>query len=177
MREKLEKTIEHFRGELAKIRAGKASVELLEDVEVNAYDAKMPLNQLASLSVPEPRIIIIQPWDKNIIKNIESALRTSLNDLNPVVDGNIIRISFPPPTEERRGELVKYVADLAEEARVAVRQIREEALKEAKAKEEDGEFSEDELHREKGEIQKFVDEYNKKIEEMRRKKEEEIIKV
>ena len=177
MRENLEQTVEHLRGELVKIRAGRASIELLEGVMVDAYDTKLPLNQVANLSSPEPRAIAIQPWDKTIIKNIESALKASLDDVSPVVDGEVIRIFFPPPTEERRHELVRNVAKIVEDAKVSIRQVREDELRDLKDQEDKGEISEDELHRKKDEVQKMVDEYNVKVEEMRKKKEGEIMTI
>lgn len=159
-----------------RVRAGRASIDLVENIMVEAYNTKMPLNQLATLSTPEPRLLVIQPWDKSIIKNIESALRAEINDLNPVVDGGVIRIPFPAPTEERRRALVKEVGKIIEEAKIRIRRVREEELRELKTKEEKKEISEDQLFRQKEEVQKSVDEYNKRVEEIGQKKEEEIMK-
>lgn len=170
-----EETISYFKSALSKLRAGRASIDLVENIEVEAYGTKMPLLQLATLSIPEPRLIIVQPWDKGLLKNIEGALREQLKDFNPVVETGIIRIPFPPPTEERRKELVKEVGRIAEEVRAKVRKLREDAIQECKAKEDEKEISEDEFFRKKDEVQKMVDEYNRKIEELRKKKEEEIL--
>lgn len=177
LKEKLEKIIQHLKGELAKFQAGRASIDLIENIEVEAYNSKMPLNQLATLSIPEARLILIKPWDKTIIRNIESALRSAMPDINPVVDGDSIRISYPAPTEERRRELAKEAGKAVEEAMIKIRQVREEAISELRDKEEKKEISEDELFRRKSEVQKTIDEYNQNAEEMRQKKEKEIITI
>lgn len=174
---KLEEAITYLKGELAKIRAGRASIDLFDDIEVAAYDTKLPLKQLATLSSPEARLVVVRPWDKGVLKDIETALRNAFSDLNPVVDGDTIRISFPSPTEERRQELVRYIGKIVEETRVKIRQTREEAIKDLKNQEDGGEISEDELFRKKEEAQNLIDEYNKKVEEIGRNKEEEVMTV
>ncbi len=171
----LEKSIAYLRGELAKIRAGRASIDLVENIAVDAYNSKMPLKELATLSTPEPRLIVIKPWDKSIIKNIESALRATLAGINPVVDSEIIRLSFSAPTEENRRDLVRKAKKLVEETKIQIRQIRESTLQELKQWEENKEISEDELFRKKEETQKAVDDYNKIIDDMGGKKESEIM--
>ena len=177
LKDNLEKIVEYLKGELAKLRAGRASIDLLENITVEAYNTKMPLNQLASLSSPEPRLIVVRPWDKSIIKDIENALRKSVSGVNPVLDGDAIRIPFPAATEERRRELVKELRGIVEETKIKIRRVREEALEEIKTKENKKEISEDELFRKKDEIQKAVDEYNKKAEDLENKKEGEIMAV
>lgn len=177
LKEELEKIIEHLVGNLAKLRAGRASIDLVEGIVVEAYNSKMPLNQLATLSNPEPRLILIQPWDKSIMKNIESAIRNEMSDINPVVESDIIRISFPAPTEEKRRELVKEVGKIVEEAKVKIRRVREDTLSELKKEEDKSEISEDELHRSKEETQKLISEYNAKAEEIGKRKEEEIMTI
>jgi len=167
----------HLKSELIKLRAGRASIDLVHDIRVEAYDAKMPLNQLATLSAPEPRLVVIQPWDKSIVKNIEKALRENLPDLNPIVDGATIRIPFPAPTEERRKQLLKEVGRVVEEAKIKIRRAREDTISEIEANEKRGEISEDEMHRKKEEIQKNIDKYNRLAEETRKKKEEEIMTI
>lgn len=177
LKEKLDTIIQYLKSELAKFRTGRASIDSIENIEVEAYNSKMPLNQLATLSVPEARLIIIRPWDKTIIKNIESALRSSIVDINPVIDSESIRISYPAPTEERRRKLAKEVKKTVEEAMINMRHVREEAIRELKDREENKEISEDELFRRKEEVQKIMDEYNRNAEEMGRKKEEEIMTI
>lgn len=177
VKQSLETVLLYTKSELGKLRAGRASVELVEGVMVEAYDAKMPLNQLATLSVPEARLVVIDPWDKTLLKPIESALRLSLPDINPVVESNFIRIPFPAPSEERRRELAREAGKIVEEGKVKIRRVREEHLKAFKEKKEESEISEDQFFRQKEELQKMVDEYNKKLEEMGERKEEEILKV
>ena len=176
-RQQFEEIISHLKSELAKLRAGRASIELVESVMVDAYGSKMPLNQLATLSSPEPRLVVVQPWDKSNMRAIENSIRSELTDMTPVVDGAVIRIPFPPPTEERRKDLVKQVGKFMEESKVRVRKVREEHISEFKRKEEDGEISEDDMHKKRDELQKVVDEYNKKVDEIGEKKEEEILSV
>lgn len=177
MQEELEKIIEYLRGEFSKIRAGRASIDLVENIMVEAYNSQMPINQLATISSPEPRLIIIKPWDKSVLKSIESALRAALSDINPVVEGDIIRISFPAPTEERRRELVKELGNIVETSKVKIRKAREEALSELREKETKKEISEDELFKKREEAQKVIDDYNNKVQELGEKKEKEIMSI
>jgi len=177
IKDKLEEAIAYLKIELAKIRAGRASIDLFENIEVDVYDSKLPMKQLATLSTPEPRVVIISPWDKNVLKDIENAVRSSMSDINPVIDGEVIRIVFPAPTEERRHELVRDMKKVIEEAKVKVRQIREDTMRELKEKEDKKEISEDELFKKREEAQELINEYNKKAEEMGGRKEEEIMKV
>lgn len=167
--------IVYLASELSKIRAGRASIDMVEKLFVDAYGTKMLLGQLAALSLPEPRVIVIQPWDKSIMKDIESALRSHMVDMNPTVDGEIIRIVFPAPTEERRAALVKEVRKMSEEAKIKIRRIREDILRDLKKQEESGEISEDEEFRKKEELQKVVGGYNKQADEIEARKEKEIM--
>lgn len=173
----LDKTLDYLRSELTALQVGRATSSLVEDLEMECYGSKMPLKQLAAISVPEPRQIIIQPWDKNILKEIEGALRRSKLGLTPVVDGEIIRLNIPSLNEERRRELLKILKEKLEECRVSVRRHREEAWKEIQGLEQAKKMREDDKFRAKDELQKLVDGYNKKIEELGQRKEEEIIKV
>lgn len=177
LQQDLEEIILRFKSQLLKLRAGRASIDIVESISVEAYGAKMPLNQLATLSMPEPRIVIVQPWDKGLLKNIEGALREQLKDFNPVVGTGIIRIPFPPPTEERRRELTKEAGSITEDARAQVRRAREDAIQELKDREDSKEISEDEFFRKKEDIQKNVEECNKKIEEIKENKEKEIMSI
>jgi len=177
-KEQLEKTVEYLKGELKQIRTGRAHPSLVENIKANVYEVKTPLIQLASISVPEPRQIVIQPWDKSIIKSIEKAIQDSELDLNPQIESdNIIRINIPPLNEERRESLVKLVNQKAEEAKVSVRNEREELIKQWKEQEKNGEISEDELFSRQKELQEIVDQYNEKIKKIAEEKKEEILKV
>ncbi len=172
-----EMALEHFRKETNKLRTGRATPSLVEDLMVDYYGAKSPLKQIASITVPEPRLIVIQPWSADSLAAIEAAIRLSDLNLNPVNDGKLIRLNLPPLNEERRKELVKVLGKKAEEARVAIRRIREEIWEEIQEAQKNGIFGEDDKFKGKEELQKKIDEYNGKIEELREQKEREIIKV
>ncbi|MDD5396883.1 MAG: ribosome recycling factor [Candidatus Moranbacteria bacterium] len=176
-KDNLDGSIEHFKGEAGKIRTGRANPSLVEDLLVDYYGAKTPLKQIASINTPEPRTISIQPWDRGALAAIEGAIRSSDLNLNPMNDGILVRINIPMLTEDRRREMVKVLNQKAEEARIAVRSIREDVLKEVKDAEKAGDISEDDEFKAKEKVQEIVDEYNKKIEEIRAKKEVEIMTV
>lgn len=176
-KEDLEKAIEYFRNELGKIRTGRANPALVENLLVDYYGAKTPLLQIASINTPEPRLIVIQPWDKGALVAIESAIRESDLNLNPNNDGTLVRINIPMLTEERRKEMVKVLNQKAEEGRIGIRNVREEIWKEIQDAEKKGEMSEDDKFKGKEKLQEIVDEYNKKIEEIRTKKDAEIMTV
>ena len=173
----LEKSLEHFHIETGKIRTGRANPSLVEDLMVDYYGSKTPLKQIASINTPEPRTITIQPWDRAALGAIEGAVRSSDLNFNPTNDGILVRINIPMLTEERRREMVKVLNQKAEEARIAVRSIREEILKEIKEAEKTGDISEDDEFKAKEKVQEIVEQYNKKIEEMRSKKEVEVMTV
>ena len=172
-----EKVLVFLRDEFGKIRTGRAHVSLVEMLEVEAYGVNTPLNQLASLSVPEPRTIAITPWDKHVLGSIEKAIRSSDMNISPVNDGEMIRIILPALTEESRKELVKGVNKKSEEARIRVRTLREDILQEVDRAKESGEMSEDDIFRKRQEVQKVVESYNEKIESMRQEKEKEVMTV
>ena len=176
-RDRMGKTVEATRAELAGIRSGRASAALVENVRVDYYGAETPLNQLASIAVPEPRLIVITPWDKTQIESMEKALLKADLGLTPNNDGNVIRLPVPTLNEERRKDLVKRVKRIAEEGKVALRNIRRDANEATKKAKKSGAESEDEAHREKEEIQKVTDEFSEKIDELAEKKEEEIMEV
>lgn len=173
----LNRAIEYLKSELSKLRVGRATPAMVEDLEVECYGQTMPLKQLANISVPQPRTITIQPWDRSILENIEKGIFRSSLGLTPIVDGEIIRINIPQLSEERRNELTKILNEKVEEARISIRHKREEAWKEIQEKEKAGEIREDDKFKGKDELQKVIDEYNEKIEETRKKKEEEITTV
>ncbi|OGI16296.1 MAG: ribosome recycling factor [Candidatus Moranbacteria bacterium RBG_19FT_COMBO_42_6] len=172
-----EKALEYFKEELNQLRTGRASGALVENLTVDYYGAKSPLKQVASISIPEPRTIVISPWDKGSLVNIEAAIRESQLNLNPVNDGQVIRINIPALNEERRKELVKVLNQKTEEAKVSVRRIREEIWNEIQQLEKDGKMGEDEKFIGKDKLQEAVDSYNKMIEEVREKKEKDIMTV
>ncbi|MEK7598787.1 MAG: ribosome recycling factor [Patescibacteria group bacterium] len=172
-----EKAVEHFKEELNQLRTGRASAALVENLNVDYYGAKSPLKQVASISIPEPRTIVISPWDKGSLVNIEATIRESQLNLNPMNDGQVIRINIPPLNEERRKELVKVLNQKTEEAKITVRRIREEIWSEIQKMEKEGEIGEDEKFIGKDKLQEAVDSYNKIIEEVREKKEKDIMTV
>jgi len=176
-RPKMEKGIERFKEEINKLRTGRANPAMVENLSVEYYGARTPLKQVASINVPEPRLIVVQPWDKDSLVNIEKAINEAQLGLNPVNDGQVIRLAIPPLNEERRVELVKMLGKYAEDAKVAVRKAREEAWDEIQEMVKDGKLAEDDKFRGKDMLQKSVDEYNGKIEEIREKKEKEMMEV
>lgn len=176
-RAQMERAVEAVRREFAAVRTGKATPALLETIRVEAYGSKMPINQLGTVSAPEPRLLVVQPWDKGLIGAIEKAIRNAELGLNPVNDGNVIRIPIPPLTEERRREMVRLAHKLAEEGRVAVRQVRQEANKEIKKRQQAHELSEDDARRQLDEVQKLTNQYIEKIDELLRAKEQEIMEI
>jgi ribosome recycling factor len=173
----LEDVVGHFKDEIAKIRTGRANPALIENIFVDYYGAKTPVKQVATISVPEARLITVNPWDKNSMAAIETAIRSSGLNLNPTNDGQLIRISIPPLNEERRVELVKVLNQEAEKARIGVRNVREDVWGEIQEKEKTGEISEDDKFRGKDKLQKVIDEYNNQVEDLRKKKEEEIMTI
>lgn len=174
---KMEKGVEHFKEEINKLRTGRANPAMVENLTVDYYGAKSPLKQVASINVPEPRLIVIQPWDKDNLVNIEKAINETQLGFNPVNDGQVIRLAVPPLNEERRMELAKTLGKFAEEGKVAIRQAREEAWDEIQDLVKTGKLGEDDKFRGKDMLQKSVDEYNGKIEEIREKKEKEMMEI
>ncbi|NOY44488.1 MAG: ribosome recycling factor [Deltaproteobacteria bacterium] len=173
----MEKALEALQRHFARVRTGRASLALLDGIRVEYYGTPTPLNQVASLSIPEPRLIAIQPWDKSVIPAIEKAILQSELDLNPTNDGNVVRVPIPKLTEERRKELVKVVRGMAEDARVAVRNARREANSELDRMQKEKVISEDDQRRMKDEIQKLTDEYVAKVDQVLKQKEAEIMEV
>lgn len=176
-KEKMEKAISAYTRELASIRAGRASAGVLEKITVDYYGAPTPVIQLANITVPEPRMLVIQPYDKSSLKDIEKAIQVSDLGLNPSNDGSVIRIVFPALTEERRRDLVKTVKKYAEEAKVAVRNVRRDGNDELKKLEKNGEITEDELRGHTETVQKETDKHIAKIDDITKDKEKEIMEV
>src|SRR4030043_959758 len=175
--EKMKASLKAFRADLAVIRTGHASPALVEHIRVEYAGVPMPLNQMAGISAPEARLLVIQPWDKNSLRDIEKAISKSELGLNPANDGNIIRIKIPPLSEERRQELIKIVHRRTEDRRIVIRNLRHEALKELKKLEKDKEISQDELKRSQEQLQKLTDFYIMEAEKSSKGKEEELAEV
>jgi ribosome recycling factor len=175
MHEKMEKTVEVLDQEYKKMRTGRASTSILEGIKVECYGAQMRLNQIASLSSPESRLLIIQPWDQSIIGNIEKSILKSGLGLTPMNDGKLIRISVPPLTEERRKELAKIAKKMAEDSKIIVRNHRREANEMLKELKNEGDISEDDMYAYQDKVQKSTDEFIQKIDEIKKQKENEIL--
>jgi ribosome recycling factor len=176
-REHMDKSHQALLHEFATVRTGRASAALFEKVHVDAYGSSMPLNQVANIKVPEPQTVVIEPWDRSVMGAIEKAILGSDLGLNPSNDGTLIRVPFPPLTEERRRDLVKLCKGYAEEARVAVRNIRRDANHKLERLSKDGEASEDDVRRAETEVQKLTDGHIKEIDEALKRKEAEIMEV
>jgi len=173
----MEKSIESLKRDFSRVRTGRASTTLLDDIKVDYYGTPTPLNQVGTLVVPEPRLITIQPWEKKLIPEIEKAILKSDLGLNPVSDGNLVRIAIPPLTEERRKEMVKQIKRMGEDTKVAVRNIRRDSNDALKKLEKDKEISEDDLKRGEKEIQEITDQYVKKTDELVEIKEKEVMEI
>jgi len=176
LKPELEKTIQFLKSELVKIKTSRATPAMVEDIEIDCYNQKFPVKQLASINVPQPRLITIQPWDKAILQDIERGIRNK-SGFSPVVDGELIRINIPALNEEQRKEYCKVIADKAEESRVSIRLHRERVWKEIQEMEKRKEIREDDKFRAKDELQELIDDYNKKIDEMKKNKESEVMTV
>jgi ribosome recycling factor len=175
--EKMEKAVAHLKEDLAGIRTGRASASVLNRITVEYYGTPVPLNQLASINVPEPRTLMVQPFDKTSLGAIEKAIQTSDLGISPSNDGNVIRLGFPPLTQERRKELVKQLHGRTEDGRVAVRNVRRHAKEQMEKLEKDSAISEDELVRGEKELQKLTDRFVAEIDEIQRHKEQELMEV
>ncbi|MDD3692675.1 MAG: ribosome recycling factor [Oscillospiraceae bacterium] len=175
--QKMKKTINALENEYAVIRAGRANPAILDKINVDYYGVPTPINQLATISVPEARMLLIQPWDKSSIKAIEKAIQTSDIGINPQNDGGSIRLLFPPLTEERRRDLVKNVNKYAEDSKVAVRSIRRDAIEKLKNMKKNSEISEDDLRVAEKDVQDLTDRFCKDIDNIAAKKEKEIMEI
>jgi len=175
--EKMKKAVKALEEDFKTIRTGRASSSLFEKIRVDYYEQKVPLNQLATISVPEARLVIIQPWDRTVLPEIEKAIMKSELSVNPNNDGKVIRIHIPPLTEERRKEFVKVAKNMAEKSRVSVRNIRRDINEEFKKKQKAAEISEDESKRAVEDIQKMTDKYIAEINKVLEAKEKEILEI
>lgn len=175
--EKMNKRVDGFHSELKTIRAGRANAAVLDKVAIDYYGVPTPVAQVGSISSPEPRTLVIQPWDQTILKEIEKAIQKSEIGIAPQNDGKVIRLKFPPLTEERRKELVKQVKKYAEEAKVQIRNVRRDAMEDYKAKKKNSEITEDDLKGIEKDIQALTDKFVKEIEDITAAKEKEILEV
>jgi ribosome recycling factor len=176
-RRRMEGAVRALTGEYAGVRTGRASTALLDRIQVDAYGSRMPLSQLATIHAPEARLLTVQPYDRSLFKAIEKAIMESDLGLTPSNDGQLIRLPVPQLSEERRKELVRLVHKMAEEARVAVRNVRRDVINDLKRMERDGDLSRDELNRAQDEVQKLTDEEVRSIDELMRRKEGEVLEV
>ncbi|MCD6552306.1 ribosome recycling factor [Thermotoga sp.] len=174
-KEKMKKTLEKIEDELKKMRTGKPSPAILEEIKVEYYGVPTPINQLATISVSEERTLVIKPWDKSVLPLIEKAINASDLGLNPVNDGNVIRLVFPTPTTEQREKWVKKAKKIVEEGKIAIRNIRREIIKKIKEDQKEGNIPEDDARRLENEVQKLTDEFNGKLDEAFENKKEEIM--
>ena|SRR5437764_14040990 len=175
--QKMKSAVTHAQDELASLRSGRANPKLLDRVQVDYYGTRVPLNQLASMSVPEPRLLVIQPFDRGSIGAMEKAIMTSDLGLTPSNDGNVIRLQFPPLTEERRRELTRVAHQRAEDGRVAVRNVRRHAKETLERMSRDGEISEDDLRRSEKDLQRHTDHYVSEVDRILEHKEHELMEV
>lgn len=174
---KMEKCIKYMVEEFATVRAGLANASVLDKITIDYYGTQTPVNQVGTISIPEPHMLVIQPWDASSLKEIEKAIQKSDLGLTPVNDGKIIRLSFPPLTEERRKEFVKIISKKSEEAKVAIRGVRRDAIESFKKQNKNGEITEDDLKIAEKDIQELTDNFVKKVDDEYKKKEKEILSI
>ena len=176
-RDRMDKAVAALKEEFASLRTGRASANLLDQISVEAYGSQVPINQVGAVSVPEPRMLTVSVWDRGMVVSVEKAIRSSNLGLNPVVDGQTLRIPIPPLTEERRKDLAKVAGKYAEQQKIAVRNVRRDANDDLKKAEKDGVINQDEQKRMEAEVQKFTDEAIKRVDEALKTKEQEIMHV
>lgn len=177
MKKSMEKTVDSLRKEYQKVRTGRASIAVLEDIKVMYYDTPTPINQVAQIAVPEARVITIQPWEQKLIGVVEKAILNANIGLTPTNDGKLIRLSIPPLTEERRKEIVKQLKKMAEEGKIAIRNIRRDAIDSLKKLEKDKKISEDDLKRAEKDVQDVTNGYVSKVDEVLAAKEKEVMEI
>lgn len=175
--DRMNKAVEATARELARLRTSKATPTLIEDIRVDYYGTEMPINQVASIAVPEARLLVIQPWDKNAIEPIVKAIQASDLDLPPQSDGNVIRIAIPALSEERRHELTKVASKIAEEGKISIRNIRRDTIDFIKKGQKDGDIPEDDAKRASDEVQELTDKATERIDDLKEKKEKEIMTI
>ncbi len=176
-RDKLKKIIDHVREQINMLRTGKANVAMLDPVKVQVYGSSMSIDELANINVPDPELIVIEPWDKNVIKNIEEAIQNSNVNLKPVVDQDIIRIKVTPLTEEKRNELVKKLKQKIESAKIMMRTARSDVKSEIEAQEGQAGISEDDIHRDLQELDQMMTQFEEQLEDLFQEKKEDLLKL
>lgn len=174
---RMSKAVEAAQHDYQGIRTGRANPALLDRIMVDYYGTALPINQVATISVPEPRMLLIAPWDKTAVQQIERAIQKSELGLSPIADGNVVRLAIPTLTEERRRDFIKLLHKKAEEHRVAVRNVRRDANEDLKHMEKDGKASEDDVHRGQEQIQKLTDKYTEQVDHLTKAKEDELLEV
>ncbi|MBF0368260.1 MAG: ribosome recycling factor [Magnetococcales bacterium] len=174
---RMKKALVSLHEEVGSLRAGRATTSFLDNVQVNAYGSKMPLNQVATLNVPEPRLVTVQPWDKGLMKAIEKSLRESDLGINPISDGALIRVPMPELTEDRRKELVKLVHKYGEQAKIAIRNIRRDVIEKLRKAEKNKEISQDDMHQYEKQAQDLTNTHTKEVDEVVAKKEADVMQV
>ena len=177
LEKKMKTSTEHFRKDLSKLRTGRANLGLFEDIKVDYYGSLTPINQMATLGVPDPTLITVQPWDPSLLEALDKAIRSADLDLNPINDGKILKIPIPPLDEERRKEIATYIKKMLEDEKTALRIMRRESKEEVEELEEKKEITEDDKYWGYDKLQEVTDEYNKKIEELAQTKEKEILEL
>jgi len=175
LEDKMKKSVESFKSEISKIRTGRATPAILETIKIDYYGSRLPINQIASIIAPEPRLLIVQPWDQNAISEIEKAIKSSGLGLNPQVEKGVIKIPIPPLSEERRKELIKLVQKLAEDSRVAIRNIRRDGMEKVKSLEKEKKISEDDRKVAEKKIQELTDKYISEVDKILENKQKEIL--
>ena len=175
--DKMEKSLSNLKEEFSTIRAGRANPHILDKIKVDYYGTPTPIQQVGNVSIPEARMICIQPWDASVVKGIEKAIQTSDLGINPQTDGKIIRITFPPLTEDRRREIVKDISKMGEESKVTIRSIRRDAIDKLKAMKKNSEITEDDLKDSEKKMQDLTDRFCKEIDDLSAKKEKEIMEI
>jgi len=177
LEKRMKVSLEHFRKDLSKLRTGRANINLFEDIKVDYYGTLMPINQLATLGVPDPTLVTIQPWDPSLLETIDKAIRSADLGFNPINDGKTLKVPIPPLDEERRREMAKRIRKMLEEEKTALRNMRRESKEQIEKLEEDKKITEDDKFNGLEQLQKIMDEYTKKIEEMAEAKEREILEL
>jgi len=177
LEKRMKVSMEHFRKDLSKLRTGRANLGLFEDIKVDYYGSLTPINQMATMGVPDPTLITVQPWDPSLLEAIDKAVRSADLGLNPINDGKVLKIPIPPLDEERRKELAKHIKKLLEDEKTALRNMRRESKEEIEELEEKKEITEDDKYWGYDKLQEVTDEYNRKIEELAHAKEKEILEL
>lgn len=175
IKQKMDKAIIAYQNDLNGIRAGRASINMLDTIKVDAYGSKVPLNQIGNISVPEARLIIVSVWDANNVSFVEKAIRESNLGLNPMIEGNLVRLPIPPLSEDRRKELTKVASQISENSKIAIRNIRRDIIEDIRKRQKDGDISEDDKHKSEAVVQKVTDDYISNIDKILQKKHNEIL--